>query len=50
MAASVGAAYLVKLALDGISPGRMIPELLGFTHKLSREFDKTILKVEGCLA
>jgi hypothetical protein len=28
----------------------MIPELLDFTHGISREFDKAILKVEGYLA
>ena len=28
----------------------MIPELLEFTHGISREFDKAILKVEGYLA
>lgn len=50
VASSVGAAYLVKLALDGIPPNRMISELLEFTHGISRKFDKAILKVEGCLA
>jgi ADP-ribosylglycohydrolase len=48
-AACIGAAYLVKLALDGISPGKMIPELLSFTADISSEFDEAILKVEKCL-
>ena len=48
-AACIGAAYLVKLALDGVSPDTMIPELLSFTRGISEEFDKAILKVEECL-
>ena len=48
-AACIGAAYLVKLALDGIQPDRMIPELLDFTSGISDEFDRAILKVEECL-
>lgn len=49
VAASVGAAYLVKLALDGISVGNMIPLLLDFTTGISKEFDQAIRKVEKCL-
>ena len=49
VAASVGAAYLVKLALDGVSPDRMIPELIDFTHGISGEFDQAIKKVHECL-
>ena len=49
-AACVGAAYLVKLALDGISPDKMIPELLDFTSGISKEFDQAILKVQECLS
>ncbi len=48
-AACIGAAYLVKLALDGTPPDRMIPELLAFTHGISLEFDKAIHKVQECL-
>ena len=48
-AASIGAAYLVKLALDGISPESMIPDLLTFTEGISSEWDEAILKVEKCL-
>lgn len=49
VAASIGAAYLVKLALDGISVGNMIPLLLDFTTGISKEFDQAIRKVEKCL-
>lgn len=49
VAASVGAAYLVKLALDRIPVGNMIRSLLDFTAGISSEFDKTIRKVEKCL-
>lgn len=48
-AACIGAACLVKLALDGISPNKMIPELLDFTSGISKEFDQAILKVQECL-
>lgn len=48
-AAAIGAAYLVKLALDGVSPGNMIPELLNFTVGISDEWDAAIRKVEECL-
>jgi ADP-ribosylglycohydrolase len=49
IAASIGAAYLVKLALDGTDPGRMIPETLSFTAGISREFDTALSKVSECL-
>jgi ADP-ribosylglycohydrolase len=48
-AACIGTAYLVKLALDGTSPDKMIPELLDFTSGISKEFDQAILKVQECL-
>jgi len=48
-AACIGAAYLVKLALDGIEQSKMIPELLSFTSGISDEFDKAILKNNKCL-
>ena len=48
-AACIGAAYLVKLALDGVSPDQMIPKLLSFTKGISEEFDEAIQKVEECL-
>ncbi|MBN1546544.1 MAG: ADP-ribosylglycohydrolase family protein [Syntrophaceae bacterium] len=49
IAASIGAAYLVKLALDGTYPVRMIPETLSFTAGISREFDTALSKVSECL-
>jgi ADP-ribosylglycohydrolase len=48
-AACIGAAYLVKLALDNVPPNTMIPEMLSFIKGISAEFDKAILKVEKCL-
>jgi len=48
-AACVGAAYLVKLALDGIPLEKMIPELLSFTTGISSEWGEAIAKVEKCL-
>ena len=50
VAASIGAAYLVKLALDGIDPERMIPETLSFTTGISREFETALSKVSDCLS
>jgi ADP-ribosylglycohydrolase len=49
VAASVGAAYLVKLALDRVALDTMIQELLAFTSGISLEFDDAILKVDRCL-
>ena len=49
VAASVGAAYLVKLALDGVGPEKMIAEVLQFTSGMSKEFEQAISMVEGCL-
>jgi len=49
VAASIGATYLVKLALDGIDPGRIISETLSFTAGISREFDTALSKVSECL-
>jgi len=48
-AACIGAAYLVKLALDNTIPAKMISELLAFTSGISSEFDNAILKVEKAL-
>ncbi len=48
-AAAVGAAYLVKLALDQEPPEEFIPKLLGFTKGISTEFDNAIHKVSECL-
>jgi len=49
VAASIGAAYLVKLALDGTDPGSMIPKTLSFTAGISGEFDTALSKVSECL-
>lgn len=48
-AACIGAAYLVKLALDGRAPEQMIDDLLSFSGGISSEFDEAILKVKKCL-
>lgn len=45
VAASVGAAYLVKLALDGVPPREFARRLLAFTDGISDEFDGAILRV-----
>jgi len=49
IAASIGAAYLVKLALAGVEPQDLIPKLLSFTKGISGEFDTAISKVSDCL-
>ena len=48
-AACIGAAYLVKLALDGVEPSRMIGKLLNFTRGISDEWKEAIEKVDKCL-
>jgi len=48
-AACIGAAYLVKLGLDGVSPEKMIAQLFTFTAGVSAEFNQIISKVEKCL-
>lgn len=48
-AACIGAAYLVKLALDGINPELFVSELLAFTEGISKEWGDAITKVERCL-
>lgn len=47
--ACIGAAYLVKPALDGVRPESMLQNLFSFTAEISPDFDKTILKVAKCL-
>jgi ADP-ribosylglycohydrolase len=39
----------VKLALDGVSPDKMIDHLFTFTAGISAQFDQAISKVEKCL-
>ncbi len=48
-AACIGAACLVKLALDGIKPDKMISKVLEFTDGISAEFDEALLKIPECL-
>ncbi len=45
IAATVAAAYLVKLALDGIPTADYMPRLYDFTTGISEEFDLAILRV-----
>jgi ADP-ribosylglycohydrolase len=45
VAASIGAAYLVKLALDGIPTRDYIPRLMAFTDGISEEFDDAVRRV-----
>jgi ADP-ribosylglycohydrolase len=45
IAATVGAAYLVKLALDGVPVDTYMPRLYEFTASISDEFDLAILRV-----
>lgn len=49
-AACIGAAYTIKLVLDGIKPGNIVPELLSFTKGISVEWEDTISKIEECLS
>lgn len=49
VAASIGAACLIKLALDNVRPDDMIARLLSFTSGISREFDDAIMKVKACI-
>ncbi|MBC7812312.1 MAG: ADP-ribosylglycohydrolase family protein [Burkholderiales bacterium] len=45
VAASVGAAFLVKLALDDVPPQEFARRLLTFTDGMSDEFDGAILRI-----
>jgi len=45
IAATVAAAYLVKLALDGVPIADIMPRLYDFTTGISDEFDLAILRV-----
>lgn len=49
-AASVGAAYLVKLALDGVPIGEWMSALTAFTSDMSDEFHQAVLRVGHVLA
>ena len=48
-AACIGAAYLIKLALDRIPLDEMIPKVLDFTAGISCEFERALKKVEKCM-
>lgn len=50
LAASVAAAYMVKLALDGIAPERYLHEVVGFVDGLSDELDLALRRVGHVLA
>lgn len=45
IAASIGGAYLVKLALDGVHPDAYLPKVMAFTDGISAEFDQAMLKI-----
>jgi len=47
--ACIGAAYLVKLALDGVELEKMISALLNFTSGISSEWEEAIAKIDQCL-
>jgi ADP-ribosylglycohydrolase len=49
-AACIGAACLVKMALDGVKPREMIPRLLACTAGVSGEFQRAVSKINECLA
>jgi len=44
-AACLGAAYLVKLALDGVEPGEFPERVLAFTADVSSEFNRAIVRL-----
>jgi ADP-ribosylglycohydrolase len=44
-AATIAAAYLIKLALDGVPPEEYVRETLAFTDGISSDFDEAMLRV-----
>lgn len=44
-AAAIAAAYLIKLALDGVQPDEYVERTLDFTRGLSDEFDEVMARV-----
>jgi ADP-ribosylglycohydrolase len=50
IAAAVGAAYLISLALRGVPTDHYIPQVLHFTHGLSDEWDAALERVKQCLS
>lgn len=49
LAASAGAAYLVKLALDGVAPEKYLSLLHAFTEGMSDDYDRALLRVSHVL-
>lgn len=49
-AASISAAYAVKLALDGVSPESYLGQCLTFTDGIAEDFDITMLRVGHAIA
>lgn len=45
IAASIAAAYLIKLALDNVSPEQFPARILAVTDGISEEFDRAILRI-----
>lgn len=44
-AAAIAAAYLIKLALDGVHPNDFVREITAFVGGISDEFDEALLKI-----
>ena len=45
VAANIGAAYAVKLALDGVPVAQYLPKIMAFTDGISEEFDQAIRRI-----
>jgi ADP-ribosylglycohydrolase len=45
VAASIGAAYAVKLALDGNPVPQYLPKIMAFTDGISEDFDQAIRRI-----
>jgi len=45
VAASIAAAYAVKLALDGVSVAEFLPRIMAFTDGISEDFDAALYRV-----
>ena len=50
IASAVGAAYLVKLALDGVVPSEMPDRIASFVGGMSPEFDETLATMRSVLS
>jgi ADP-ribosylglycohydrolase len=49
VAGSIAAAYLVKLALDGVEPEEYLRRLMAFCDGISEDFDKAMIRVSHVL-